>query len=311
MPHPDDTLLTFPACHAPLAAGAPDEAALQALDARTLGRWYANMAAGQASDGMPRRFGRYLFELVLGEGVWTQLVTTAAGAAIDVRIDCPPDAWALMRLPWELMHDGQHFLAARPGPLVLMSRQVTAPVAMTAPRTFAPRVFFVIGSLQDDAEIRAGAEYLGLLRRLQTLDLTLDCQVLREATAEMLQAAVADFQPSVVHFICHGGFSEGRGALRLLASDAGLPFQDYTAPQLLALLATTDAAGHVLLPAGARAQRLLQRDRHCLRRPIRSTRSRVCRCSAADPASSRPPQGRCRSVQNWSPAMAFTAGRGS
>jgi hypothetical protein len=153
-----------------------------------------------------------------------------------------------MRLPWELMHDGQYFLAARPGPLVLMSRQVTATVSNAAPRAFTPRVLFVIGTLQDDAEIRAGAEYLGLLRRLQALDLTLDCRVLRDATAEMLQSAIADFQPSVVHFICHGGFADGRGALRLLASDPGLPFQDYTATQLLSLLATTDAAGQVTYP---------------------------------------------------------------
>jgi hypothetical protein len=248
LPHPDDLLLTFPACHAPLAATAPDAADLHALDANTLGRWYANMASGQASDGMPRRFGRYLFELVLGAPTWAKVLERADGAAVDLRLDCPADAWPLMRLPWELMHDGQHFLAARPGPLVLMSRQITAPVAVTAPRPFAPRVLFVIGSLQDDAEIRAGAEYLGLLRRLQALDLTLDCHVLRDATAEMLQSAVADFQPSVVHFICHGGFSDGRGALRLLTSDPGLPFQDYTAPQLLALLATTDAAGDVTYP---------------------------------------------------------------
>ena len=248
LPDPDDLLLTFPACHAPLATAAADAAALHALDAPTLGRWYANMASGQASDGMPRRFGRYLFELVLGGETWAKVLARANGAAVDLRLDCPPDAWALMRLPWELMHDGQHFLAARPGPLVLLSRQVTATVSDTAPRSFTPRVLFVIGALQDDAEIRAGAEYLGLLRRLQALDLTLDCRVLRDATAELLQAAVADFQPSVVHFICHGGFPDGRGALRLLASDPGLPFQDYTATQLLALLATTDAAGQVTYP---------------------------------------------------------------
>ena len=245
---PDDLLLTFPACHAPLATAATDAAALHALDAATLGRWYANMASGQASDGMPRRFGRYLFELVLGADTWARVLDRAAGAAVDLRIDCPADAWALMRLPWELMHDGHHFLAARPGPLVLMSRQVTASVPVTAPRRFTPRVLFVIGALQDDAEIRAGAEYLGLLRRLQALDLTLDCRVLRDATAEMLQEAIADFQPSVVHFICHGGFLGGHGALRLLASDPALPFQDYTAAQLLALLATTDASGGVSYP---------------------------------------------------------------
>ena len=248
LPHEDDTPLTFPACGAPLAAGASDANDLHALDASTLGKWYANMASGQASDGMPRRFGRYLFELVLGADTWARILATAGSAAVDLRIDCLADAWVLMRLPWELMHDGVHFLAARPGPLVLMSRQVVATNADATPRAFTPRVLFVIGALQDDAEIRAGAEYLGLLRRLQALDLTLDCRVLRDATAEQLQSAVADFRPSVVHFICHGGFSDGRGALRLLASDPGLPFQDYTAPQLLALLATTDAAGRVSYP---------------------------------------------------------------
>jgi len=248
LPHQDDIALSFPGCAPPLGAGAPDAADLHALDATTLGRWYANMASGQASDGMPRRFGRYLFELVLGSETWANVLAGANNCAVDLRIDCPVDAWALMRLPWELMHDGHHFLAARPGPLVLMSRQVTATPPIVAARVFTPRVLFVIGSLRDDAEIRAGAEYLGLLRRLEALDLTLDCRVLRDATAEMLQAAVADFRPSVVHFICHGGFANGRGALRLLASDPGLPFQDYTAPQILELLATSEPAGGVSYP---------------------------------------------------------------
>ena len=230
LPDPDDELLTFPACALPLPGGTPDAQALEALDAASLGAWYANMASGQASDGMPRTFGRYLFELVLGTQVWAAITARAAAAPIDLRIACDPADWALMRLPWELMHDGQYFLAARPGPLVLMSREIVAPGAPASPRRFAPRVLFVIGSLVGDTEIRAGAEYLGLLRRLQALDLTLDCRVLREATAERLQAAIADFQPSVVHFICHGGFLEGRGSLRLLPSDQALPFQDYTAP---------------------------------------------------------------------------------
>lgn len=248
LPHDDDTLLTFPACTPPLADGCADAAELHALQAVTLGRWYANMASGQASEGMPKRFGRYLFELVLGRDVWATILARANGAAVDLRIACPADAWAITRLPWELMHDGQHFLAARPGPLLLMSRQVTAAVPDATPRVFTPRVLFVVGALQGDAEIRAGAEYLGLLRRLQTLDLTLDSRVLRDATAETLQQAVAEFQPSVVHFICHGGFSGGRGALRLLASDPGLPFQDYTAPQLLGLLTWTDGSGRVRYP---------------------------------------------------------------
>ena len=248
LPDPDDTLLTFPACTAPLAEGAADAAELRALSVRTLGSWYANMASGQASNGMPRRFGRYLFELALGAPVWQAITAMALGAPIDLRVSCAPSDWAIMRLPWELLHDGQYFLAARPGPLVLMSREIRALGASSGPRSFAPRVLFVIGAFADDFEIRAGAEYLGLLRRLQALDLTLDCRVLRDATAEALQAAVGEFRPSVVHFICHGAFIEGRGALRLVASDPALPFQDYTAPQLLGLLATTDSTGAVSYP---------------------------------------------------------------
>ncbi len=247
LPH-DDELLTFPACAWPLADGADDAPELRALDASRLGIWYANMASGQASEAMPRRFGRYLFELVLGARVWEAIAGTADDAPIDLRIACAPDDWPIMRLPWEMLHDGRHFLAARPGPLVLMSREIHAAGAPTTPRTFTPRVLFAIGALEGDTEISAGAEYLGLLRRLQALDLTLDCRVLRGATAETLQSAVAEFQPSVVHFICHGGFSGGRGALRLLASDPALPFQDYTAPQLLGLLAMRDAAGAVTYP---------------------------------------------------------------
>ncbi len=248
LPHDDDTLLTFPACHAPLAVDCADTADLHALDARTLGHWYASLASGQASDGMPRRFGRYLFELVLGASVWSTIVERADGAAIDLRIACPPGEWPLIRLPWELMHDGVHFLAARPGPLVLMSREIRAVASNGMPRVFTPRVLFVVGALQGDTEIRAGAEYLGLLRRLQALDLTIDSRVLRDATAESLQQAVTEFRPSVVHFICHGGFADGRGALRLLASDPGLPFQDYTAPQLLSLMSWKDADERVQYP---------------------------------------------------------------
>jgi len=157
----------------------------------------------------------------------------------------------LMRLPWEMMHDGVQFLAVRPGPLVLIARDVQATGVVLAVRTFAPRVLFVVGAAIDDPDVRPGAEYLGLLRRLESIDQALDCRVLMDASAERLADAVASFRPTVVHFICHGTISRGRGALRLRASDPALPAEDCTAAQLLALIApevvtTIDGVDHTV-----------------------------------------------------------------
>lgn len=242
-PDEEDARWTFPACHAPLADGAPDAAVLQALGPRQLGKWYGGLALGQPPQGTSKVLGRYLFELVLGAAVWKEITTRAGARPIELRVACPPAEWLLARLPWEMMHDGDHFLAARPGSLIVIAREITAPGNAPVRRPFSPRVLFVVGALIDDAEVRAGAECLGLLRRLQAIDLTLDYHVLNDATAETLADEMLGFRPSVVHFICHGGFADGHGSLRLLASDPGLPHQDYTAAQLLGLLGTPGAEG--------------------------------------------------------------------
>ena len=64
-----------------------------------------------------------------------------------------------------------------------------------------------------DNTLRPGAELIGLLRRLRVpIDPTfstfrstdVNVRYLSEATWDEIQAAVADFEPTVVHLICHG-----------------------------------------------------------------------------------------------------------
>jgi CHAT domain-containing protein len=64
--------------------------------------------------------------------------------------------------------------------------------------------------------IRPGAEYLGLVRGLRTNELSLKLHLLLEANVDTLSAAIEEFRPTVVHFICHGDVSSaGAGFLEL------------------------------------------------------------------------------------------------
>jgi hypothetical protein len=201
---------------------------------------YSSIAAGDPADGVVERFGRYLFHALIGDALWAGIVSKAPVAEglqrIELALSWPDSEWELSRLPWEMMHDGQAFLANQPPRLVAILRLV-GPSA-EGEHKVNPRVLFVVGAHLKDPEIRAGAEYLGLLRRLQDVSLGLDSYVLLEATGEKIQSAVRSFQPSVVHVIAHGSFSLGppRGVLRLFSDDKSSKTQDFHADQLIGFL---------------------------------------------------------------------------
>jgi len=83
------------------------------------------------------------------------------------------------------------------------------------------KVLFVVGSAEDDPRIRPGAECLGLLQRLcgRGRDLSLNSHILLRASSQEIEDELASFQPSVVHFICHGALENHRGYLTLMAED--------------------------------------------------------------------------------------------
>jgi hypothetical protein len=159
-------------------------------------------------------FGRYLFATLLGDAWWQRLTDLAGKEPLELALLWTDQEQALSRLPWEMMHGPQRFLAEMSG--VAVTRRVLPPDAPGGrpppPRlpvllTSPPRVLFVVGTDLTSDVLRPGAEYLGLLQGLEQVDagLRLKTALLLQATPEQLTEAIDSFRPTVVHFICHGG----------------------------------------------------------------------------------------------------------
>jgi len=169
------------------------------------------MIVARRADGIAD-YGRYLFDNLLGKVIWADIVEQAKlgnEQIIELALSWTPNDGNLSRLHWEMMFDGANFLAA--GHLsdgnkiidVAVTRVVPNTTAVPAPGKGVPRVLFVIGTSLSDPSIRPGAEIMGLLRDPQA-----DCRiypwVIENASPKVIQAKVAEFNPEVVHFICHG-----------------------------------------------------------------------------------------------------------
>ncbi len=192
------------------------------------------IASKQQRVGDVEAFGRHLFAVLLGDPIWNEAIQRGAGGVVAAIELCSTDL-EFTRLPWEMMCGPGGFLAKDGVGLV---RMAPAPGAAELKVTVRPRVLFVIGSELHDARIRAGAEYLGLLRRLKASGLPLESHILPRATSKRLEDALLRINPSIVHFICHGGTeASGAGYLQLVSEDKNRPFDKITASQLTALTA--------------------------------------------------------------------------
>jgi hypothetical protein len=127
-----------------------DEAALAALAAR--------LAAKQPREGEVQGFGQHLFQVLIGEALWGQL---PGGPPSAIELLCTDTEFA--RLPWEIMHGPGGFLAEEGIAVIRIAPANSGETSVTV----RPRVLFVVGAELHDPRIRAGAEYLGLLRRLE------------------------------------------------------------------------------------------------------------------------------------------------
>jgi hypothetical protein len=223
--------------HTPLAVGAGAGLLVQ-VDALCTAKAPTELAARlQAlwSGPVPRSdqeiFGRYLFATLLG-GDWATMAKAAAAADnfIDLVLRLPPDPRGalapipavLHRLPWELMHGPDGFLAESVRPGVSIVREVRNAPPFPARRQIEPVVLFVIGGdpKQDD-QIRAGYEFIGLIRLLQKNSLDMQRRVLVPATRDDIERAIQDFDPSIVHFITHGGYGANGGFIELTKPNGG------------------------------------------------------------------------------------------
>jgi hypothetical protein len=62
-----------------------------------------------------RRVGRYLFETLIGARLWDALVEQAAGAPIQLALECEWEEQSINKLPWEMMRTADRYLAQMPG----------------------------------------------------------------------------------------------------------------------------------------------------------------------------------------------------
>lgn len=205
---------------------------------------YEQIVVGEARRAEIEKFGRYLSAVLLGDN-WPQLEAAAGKEGIELELHIAPDDVELNRLPWEMLYGADGPLAASRGRDVAVTRVVDSRHAAGGGELELPlRVLFVIGGRLDD-KLRPGAEYVGLLRRMEIplagavgkKSVELDTRPLLEATRLDLGKAVEEFRPDVVHFICHGVAGPGGGRIMLTKpSDApGGPsgYEECNAQQLL------------------------------------------------------------------------------
>jgi len=173
-------------------------------------------------------FGGYLFHALIGAASWQWIRDVSAGQharCIELALSWSNKDANLNRLNWELMHDGQGFLAAgQPGVTVAITRLVAGTKGdRWKPRQveFPPRILFVVGTTLNDPSIRPAAEFLGLLRELQDSGRRIRARVLEKTRPRELERVISVFHPDVVHFICHGDWDRdsGRGYLELAPDD--------------------------------------------------------------------------------------------
>ena len=132
------------------------------------------------------RYGRLLFKAAFYEETWRQLVADAATEpCLELAMRGPagsgqPSPHALR---WEALHDGSTAIAARgtaikpgsPGLLPVGIVRLVPPAVpliqnnpgSLSPVNRIPRVLYAIGSRLTDPRVRAGAEFMGILRHLE------------------------------------------------------------------------------------------------------------------------------------------------
>ena len=193
----------FPLCEGPVG---PVQDALDNIKLRSL------------TGGVIERFGRYLFQTLIGSN-WSAMLALANAQgvqAIDLALSWDQEVNDLHRLNWEMMHDGNGFLAAMHPPTVAVTRLVSRPDQDLTVIELPPRILFVVGSSLSDPDIQPGYEIYSLLHNLKLGGRSVNSRLLERAKPSVLAAVIDSFEPHVVHFICHGGIDQhSRGFLKL------------------------------------------------------------------------------------------------
>jgi hypothetical protein len=215
------------------------------------GRWWpsaalpdlaARIGDRRATVGEVLAYGRLLFDFLLGDAAWQQVRAHAGGDdVLEFRLSWPADDGALHRMVWELMHDGAGYLALDDATPVVVLREVAdaPPGRFDRPAICTiPRVLFAVGSRLTDPRVRAGAEFMGVLRALQRGGGSIRQRVLTEASLDRIGASCASFGPQIVHLIGHGRWDEqtGQAVLEMRSDENPATTVEVTGAELLGAL---------------------------------------------------------------------------
>lgn len=191
------------------------------LSSAGIGDLYTNLMNQAGITGSVELFGSYLFNCLLGPA-WALIDAAAGTNPVELALTWEAADLALNRLPWEALNTAGHpgdfrgFLAGQPD--VAITRRVAGSTTTLTGQKLPspPKVLFVIGVPLSDPVIRPGAEYLGLLKSLDTNGLSLHHRLLLDATLDSLQLAIDSFRPNIVHIISHGLQSGGKTVLKFI-----------------------------------------------------------------------------------------------
>jgi hypothetical protein len=225
---------------------------VEAMTLRTLRR---KCLAGDPAKGEAARLGGYLHAALFGP-LWAVIEARGGRESLEIGLEIAVGDTASAGLPWELMHapaQGLVPLAALPSRQIALVRLVPGAQRDHPVPELPLRVLFVVGRLLDSA-LRPGAEYLGLLRRLGIAtagvagNARISLRLLTETTTDELETAVQEFDPHVVHFICHGDLEPNGARLLLTKRERDDPASKKTnaadpcdGPRLLGLLGRQNA----------------------------------------------------------------------
>ena len=155
---------------------------------------------------------------------WTRIVGAAAGQLLEIALSCPGDASVLHGLPWELMHHEGQYVALLPGRPIVVTRLVPSteqikPAAVEAP----PVVFFAVGSRLTDPSVRAGAEFMALMREVGGQENgmgRMETHVVEHASLLALEEEVSRVRPDIVYLVSHGKAGVDGTVLQMRADDS-------------------------------------------------------------------------------------------
>lgn len=162
----------------------------------------------------------YLFQGLLGSDAWDAIVAHADANAPDSHIELAirvaetmaPDQpeLSLHALPWELI--SRECVAG--DRLVTVTRLIpAADDVVPRPLSWPPKILFALGASLADEDLQPAREAMGMLSHFEFPDQgdlkqwarpDVHARVLEKATLRRLEAEIAEFEPEVVYFVCHG-----------------------------------------------------------------------------------------------------------